>query len=84
LNDGNQAEWHQAGVQVVRLFMFLLFYFCLFHFSDTFFSWPSFPGGFIESDAGGISKAIRTVKETNRKESRVFLCPYLARGKQVT
>lgn len=80
LNDGNQAEWHQAGVQVVRLFyvsfvlsLFISFFQIRFFF--FFFSWPLLLGGCLLNLMLGEYQKLYATFEIKAKNSG-FLCSY--------
>lgn len=60
---------------------FVLIFFVYFIFQiRLFFIGLPFSGGFIESDAGGISKAIRTFKETNQERFSLSIWPEISSG----
>lgn len=60
---------------------FVLIFFVYFIFQiRLFFIGRPFSGGFIESDAGGISKAIRTFKETNQERFSLSIWPEISSG----
>lgn len=62
-------------------FVLIFFVYFIFQIRLVFFlvGLP-FSGGFIESDAGGISKAIRTFKETNQERFSLSIWPEISSG----
>ena len=74
LNDGTK-QWHQAGVQVVRLFLFYVFSSCLFCFFLRYFS---------ESDAGELPKAKQsgTKREEKQPSNNEAFPPFLLGERQ--